>query len=188
MEVDPDYPAEKIKFLQHNLHKRKEANLDIASCITDKTIALCQEPNQNKGKITNISSGLRVVTGFCVKPRACIILHPDIEFFQLNQFSDKDMVTITIKSKANRTIVVSSVYMPFDSVDPPPSILVRELINFCSRKGWSLILGSDVNSHNTAWGSSDCNPRGENLLEYIMTTDLQICNRGNAPTFSSYSK
>ena len=120
MEENPDLSAEKIRFLQLNLHKRKEANLDISTWTEEKTIALCQEPNHNKGKISNINSGLKVVTGFGVKPRACIILHPDFEFFQLNQFSNNDMVTITIKSKTSRTIVIASVYMPFDSADPPP--------------------------------------------------------------------
>ena len=182
---NPDLSPEKIRFLQHNLHKRKEANMDISKWTEKSTISLCQEPNHNKGKITNITNGLKVVTGFGKKPRACIVLHPGIEYFQLNQFSNNDMVAITIKSKTSRTIVIASVYMPYDSPDPPPSVLTRELISFCTRKGWSLILGSDVNSHNTAWGSSDCNPRGDNLLEYIMTTDLQICNRGNAPTFSN---
>ena len=35
------------------------------------------------------------------------------------------------------------------------------------------------------WGSSDDNPRGERLLDFIVTTDLQICNKGNKPTFTN---
>ena len=105
MEVDST--NDKIHLLQHNLHRRKEANLDISHWTTERTIALCQEPNHTRGKINNINRKLRVLTGFGGKPRACIILHPDIDYFQLNQFSNDDMVTITIKTTTNKTIIVA---------------------------------------------------------------------------------
>ena len=37
--------------------------------------------------------------------------------------------------------------------------------------------------HNVIWGSSNDNSRGEHLLEYIILTNLEICNIGNLPTF-----
>ena len=151
--------------------------------ITENTIALCQEPNQNQGKITHFEDHVKVVTGFGNKPRACIALHSSLDFILQNKFSNNDMVTITIESKTEKTIAISSIYMPFLSTEPPLPLLMRELITECNKEGWSLIIGSDVNSHNTAWGSTDCNARGEHLLEYILSTDLQICNRGNVPTF-----
>ncbi|KAG8233308.1 hypothetical protein J437_LFUL013778 [Ladona fulva] len=50
-------------------------------------------------------------------------------------------------------------------------------------KSWDLLVGCDSNSHHSVWGSSDVNPRGESLLEYLMTTELQLLNRGSQPTF-----
>ena len=73
--------------------------------------------------------------------------------------------------------------MPYDNVDPPPPKLMRDLTSFCEQKGWGLIIGADANSHNTAWGSSDTNLRGEELLNYIATTQLHVQNEGITPTF-----
>ena len=41
----------------------------------------------------------------------------------------------------------------------------------------------DANSHHVIWGSSNINSRGEALLEYIASTNLDILNRGDEPTF-----
>ena len=38
------------------------------------------------------------------------------------------------------------------------------------------IAGTDVNAHHTLWGSSDINPRGEDLLAYCVSTDLNFSN------------
>ena len=33
------------------------------------------------------------------------------------------------------------------------------------------------------WGSTDTNRRGEDLVNYLITTDLDILNTGTVPTF-----
>jgi hypothetical protein len=43
----------------------------------------------------------------------------------------------------------------------------------------------DANAHNIIWGSSDTNPRGENLIEYLAGNHLVIINKGKEPTFSN---
>ena len=45
------------------------------------------------------------------------------------------------------------------------------------------ILGCDANSHHTIWRSTDTNERGELLLDYILGTNLSICNVGCKPNF-----
>merc|ERR1711973_815252 len=98
------------------------------------------------------------------------------------QFSNEDQVAIAFKT--NQTVmVVCSTYMPYDSADPPPPKLMRDLTSFCEQKGWGLIIGANANSHNTTWGSSDTNLRGEELLDYIATTQLHVQNEGTTPTF-----
>ena len=44
-------------------------------------------------------------------------------------------------------------------------------------------MGTDANAHHTIWGSSDINPRGEDLLAYCTSADLNFCSVGNKPTF-----
>ena len=75
--------------------------------------------------------------------------------------------------------------MPYDSIDPPPADITSQLISFCENQKWELIIGTDANSHHIAWGSTDNNHRGENLLDYIISTNMQICNVGNTPTFTN---
>ena len=57
------------------------------------------------------------------------------------------------------------------------------VVAYAKDKGLELLLGCDANSHHEVWGSTDINPRGESLLDFIMRTGLQILNRGKEPTF-----
>ena len=50
------------------------------------------------------------------------------------------------------------------------------------------IAGTDANAHPTIWGSSDINPRGEDLLAYCVRADLNFCNVGNKPTFRTKTR
>jgi len=37
----------------------------------------------------------------------------------------------------------------------------------------------------TAWSSTSCNDRGEALVEFFISSSLEILNQGNEPTFCS---
>ena len=50
-------------------------------------------------------------------------------------------------------------------------------------RGHPLLVGDDANSHHTLWGSTDTNSRGNDLLEYLITSDLDIFNTGNIPSY-----
>lgn len=67
--------------------------------------------------------------------------------------------------------------MPYNSEEPPPSVILNNLTQLCENKGWDLIIGADANSHNVAWGSIDDNFRGGTLYSN------NICNIGNTSTF-----
>ena len=105
----------------------------------------------------------------------------------LNQFSGLDQVAIAIKT-TSRTIVLVSTYMPFDSIKPPPEDALYDLTEYCKQKNYELLISCDSNSHHVTWGSTNCNARGENLLDFIINKNLVICNKGNAPTFETISR
>jgi hypothetical protein len=48
-------------------------------------------------------------------------------------------------------------------------------------------VGFNSNAHHTAWGSTNCNGRGEALIEFN-SSNMEILNRGNKPTFCSGSR
>jgi hypothetical protein len=93
-----------------------------------------------------------------------------------------------IVNGAERRLVICSVYLPYDSEAPPPSRELQELVRYCEHEDLCLIVGCDSNAHHTAWGSTNCNGRGESLLEFLNTTNLEILNRGKEPTFCNISR
>ena len=46
-----------------------------------------------------------------------------------------------------------------------------------------VLIGCVANAYHHLWGSTDTNPRGPHLVEYLVTTELDIRNIGNTPTF-----
>lgn len=65
---------------------------------------------------------------------------------------------------------------------------MEELERYCENENLFLIVGCDSNAHQTAWGSTNCNGRGESLLEFLSSLNLEILNRGNEPTFCNVSR
>jgi hypothetical protein len=82
-----------------------------------------------------------------------------------------------------RRLVVCSAYLPYDSEDPPPSRELEELVMYCESERIQMLVRCDSNAHHTAWGSTNCNGRGEALIEFLNSTNLEIFNRGKQPTF-----
>jgi hypothetical protein len=80
-------------------------------------------------------------------------------------------------------VVICSAYLPYDSEDPPPSKELEELVHYCEEELLHLIVRCDSNAHHTAWGSTDCNGRGEALVEFLDASGLEILNWGKEPTF-----
>ena len=74
-------------------------------------------------------------------------------------------------------LVIGSAYFPHDSAYHPPE-KVRSLVDYCKVTGLPLLLGCDANSHHKLWGSTDTNRRGENVVDYSITTDLDIIITG----------
>jgi hypothetical protein len=93
-------------------------------------------------------------------------------------------VRILYSSEGNqREHIVTSAYLPYDSDEPPPSKEWREVIDDCSSSRKQLIIGCDANAHHILWGSMDISPRGESLVEFLVSSNLNILNQGNEPTF-----
>ena len=57
------------------------------------------------------------------------------------------------------------------------------LVDWWRMRVVAVIIGADANSHHTMWGSSGTNERGKCLLDFIISNNLVIANRGNEPTF-----
>jgi hypothetical protein len=60
---------------------------------------------------------------------------------------------------------------------------MRDIIEHCQSRKRQLIIGRDANAHHILWGSTSTNPRGETLMEYLVSSNLNILNCSNEPTF-----
>jgi len=84
-------------------------------------------------------------------------------------------VAILIKYIADgveRWLVVCSAYLPYDFEDPPLSREMEELVQYSENENLCLIVGFDSNANRTAWGSTNCNGRGESLHEFLNSSNL----------------
>lgn len=152
-------------------------------------MALIQEPWTFRGRIKglNVNGGRLIYCTFSARPRAGVLTR-DKTAIPLWEHCGADLaaIEVTIGNAGHRKeLVMASVYMPYDSADPLPAQAVTELVEDCWKKGWELILVCDANAHHTVWGSSNTNRRGRELLEFLGGRNLDLLNRGRAPTFAN---
>jgi hypothetical protein len=106
--------------------------------------------------------------------------------WELSGVSCRDLVAVLVKYNeegVDRPLVVCSAYLPYDSEDPAPTRALEDLVRYCEREKIQLLVGCDSNANHTAWGSTNCNGRGEALFEFLNSSTLEIFNRGSQPTF-----
>ena len=58
-------------------------------------------------------------------------------------------------------------------------------MQYCENENLYLVVGCDSNAHHSVRGSTNCNSRREALVEFLNSSNLEILNRGNEPTFCS---
>lgn len=178
-----------MKCIQANLHHAKAASAEICRRFAsgNTNIGLIQEPWLHRGQIKGLKiPNTKVIydTG-AAKPRAALIIDTNIKHLPLTEYTNGDTAAVLVEADLNGKkieIVIVSAYFPGDANEIPPAN-VTELVSYCRANNKTLILGCDANAHNTIWGSTDTNTRGESLLEYLINTNMAIANRGNKPTF-----
>ncbi|XP_036150831.1 uncharacterized protein LOC118648608 [Monomorium pharaonis] len=177
-------------FTQINLHHSKGASAVLLArrqAGVHTAISLVQEPWLVRGCIRGLAGAVgcsghrkRIGLGPCVAVKG-------LESQLLPDFCSRDLVAVVIEDTSGTGIktrmVVASGYFSHEEDDPLPSDRVVRLVEFCQKEQLPLILGCDANAHHTVWGSTDTNRRGEKLLEFLVSTDLEILNRGKEPTF-----
>ena len=170
-----------LEVIQINLQHCKEATAILGHCLTmlHTVIALVQEPwiylNQVRG--LGFVKGNLFVDTTNPTPRACILVTKDVNATLLPEFTNRDLVAVEVKHQVGgvaQRVVFASVYLPFDSVTPPPSQEMEALVAYCEQHQLPIILGCDANAHNISWGSLDTNLRGQALMEYLVGTNLLI--------------
>jgi ribonuclease HI len=180
-----------MRIIQINLHHSKVSSAELVRRMNcdNFDVALIQEPYI----INNVIMGLNsrnydiLYHNGLNKPRACIAIKKNIKRTLLINFCSGDETTIMVsfreKGGNDLDFVLSSVYFPGDSQTSPPSDIVVEIVQYCRAKSKQMIVGADVNAHHINWGSTDTNARGVDLMDFILSNNLEVVNVGNEPTF-----
>lgn len=181
--------SKSIKFIQINLHHARGASGALSQkCLKENvSVALIQEPWAHKGKVLGLDTqnSTIIYNPLNDKPRTAILIKRDLNYVPITEFILKDIVAIKLEiptAQGKTEAYIASAYFPGDENEvPPPS--VAAFIQFCKQNNKQFIIGCDANSHHTVWGSTDINNRGEYLYEYISANNIDLCNKGNQPTF-----
>nr|XP_036212633.1 uncharacterized protein LOC118679804 [Bactrocera oleae]XP_036212634.1 uncharacterized protein LOC118679804 [Bactrocera oleae]XP_036212635.1 uncharacterized protein LOC118679804 [Bactrocera oleae]XP_036212637.1 uncharacterized protein LOC118679804 [Bactrocera oleae] len=142
--------------------KEASASAVIASRFTADGlgIPLIQEPWIYKGEVR----GLKMVNSKVIwdlsseRPRTCIVIRNDIDYFCISEFLTQDLVAVQAKSNEGADFVLAAAYFPGDTLTAPPEA-VGNLEDYCRRNNLPLVMGCDANAHHTEWGSTDCSTR-----------------------------
>ena len=149
-------------------------------------IALLQEPWTNNNTILGISTNRRklIYDDSQLAPRAAILVGVDTKFIPISEFISRDIVAMQVEVPTNRgktEIVAVSAYFPGDGEEVPPKEVV-ELINHCKKSNKQFVIGCYAHSHHTTL----TNVVNVNVVnEYILSNNIDICNRLNKPTFAN---
>ena len=137
-----------ISFIQANLQHSIAASRILTRTVGIKGIdmALIQELWHRMGCIRslNIPGYTLYSAGGKERPRACIV-ERNMNAWVLPGFSCRDLVAVLVKyteDGAERRLVVSSDYLPFDSKEPPPSKELEELVRYCENEHLYLIFSA----------------------------------------------
>ena len=162
-----------ISFIQANLQHSIAASGILSRTIGIKgtDMALEQEPWYRDDCIRGLTiPGYTLYSARGKERTTGCILARIMNAWVLPEFSCRDLVALLIKCIEDGTegqLVVCSASLQYDSEDLPPSREMEELIQYCENENLHLIVGCDSDAHHTAWGSTNCNGRGEYLIEFL---------------------
>ncbi|PNF15011.1 hypothetical protein B7P43_G17795 [Cryptotermes secundus] len=129
-------------------------------------------------------------TVYSVEPsnnaRSCVYIRNHVNALPLLELCSRDTAAVRITypyREGSRELIVASVYLPYDSDGPPPNKEMKDITDYRFSRKKQLIIVCDANAHHILWGSTGTNPRGENLMELLVSSNLNILNHGNEPTF-----
>ena len=177
-------PKGKISCFQWNNQKRIESCEKIAH-YCDKAelfLVLGQEPSTFGCGITGLNN--RHTKTYCVtdKPRAYIYTHKDLKTWPLDHLCSRDVASslLDFNKEGYSKILLCSIYWD-GRIDSFPNEAV-EAMKLANSKGYTILIGGDINARNTIYGSNVTDTRGKIFEEILIKNNLLTLNIGSIPT------
>jgi len=184
------------KVFQINLHHSKAAEAELLLRDDEFDIALVQEPLLRwSNNALLFSNSINKKTIGKDGSRACIRFDKALPAWEVPQFMGEDISTVLVqhsiqvgsgyreKSKIIN-VYYCSLYCDI-TLDIRQNQEFMSFLQFVKAGNHPCVIGCDSNAHSTLWGSPDSNPRGDIMEEIIESFNLQVCNKGEVPTFNS---
>ena len=175
-----------LDFLQLNVHRARLAQLELLQLLnnSEPTICLLQEPYTFKKRLVYRPQGYSMIPQNTKtdRPRAAICLPNEIQYVELTQLGDRDLVAC-LASVGGKKIVLASSYLDIKNSPTIPAAL-EALANYVNKENLALILAVDTNAHSSLYGP-DTNRRGKDVEQFLLRHNLQLENVGQTPTFQA---
>ncbi|XP_073831499.1 uncharacterized protein [Musca autumnalis] len=142
----------------YNVIRENSLNYKIIKLVHTGIVVDAINNYHNKVAGLNDSNYTTFATSNGDKVRTCVVAKKSLKLIFLSNFSGGDITAVRMECSSHGATIFSSIYMPFESPDPPGNDvekLVKEMGSTCL-----IILGCDANAHHFHWGSRDTNARG----------------------------
>ena len=138
-----------------------------------------QEPYMWKGRCLGLPYACTKFHKKADRCRAAIVAPRGVDLWYMDQYSTTDLAVCTLKGK-HKSIIIASLYCDITKYIPQE---LQDLTQFCIQNNLDVIICADTNAHSTLWGSDSNNGRGDFFEDFLINTNLKVCNRGQSPTF-----
>ena len=174
-----------LLIIQINLHYGKDATaiLQKGLAAVHTSISLVEEPWMVNGTIRGLGGLLCFRDAASTRPIECIVAK-GINVVPQWELCTGDLMVVTTELDGVGRVAIASAYSPnVGGVTNVPPTEVARLMNHSRALMMPLLIGCDAKAHHHRWCSTDTNSSGQRLVEYLVTTELDILNVGNTPTF-----
>ena len=174
----------KIKCFQINNQKRIESCERIANYCdnSESFIVLGQEPSTFGCGITGLNNRHNKTYAVMERPRAYIYTHKNLTTWPLDHLCSRDVASLLLDSNKESygKLLLCSIYWD-GRIDTFPQEAL-EAMKLANLKGYTILLGGDMNARNTIYGSRLTDTRGKVLEDILIRNNLHTLNIGIAPT------
>ena len=178
---------QEILFQQLNMHRAVTASSILHDQITtNPTVCMITEPCTAFNRVSQVPLNHVSVpnTTMTSRPRTAIFLPKSLPFVYLEQLSNTDC-TVLLLDSARGKILLASIYL--DSNEDVVQDWLTSLLSYIDSKHLPALLSFDSNAHSQLYGP-DTNDRGKVFEDFILHHNLNVENRGDAPTYHAFRR